>query len=235
MITLARGGGTALIAFADVGDLVAVENDGASVVSVTGPMDDQDDYAAVAEALCLVGSRTKASISVGKLVPFDEGLGGTAPLVAASLRILKRAPGPQPAPDVDVLGTNVFACLASRAATLSEGAVFTASLPALHAVLVHGGGKAGTDVGVDLPDAPTDWGTAREVAQWLRALPLDVEDELAEVIDELAMAPGCLMARPSAAGGTCYGLFPDRSTAEGAAAHLAKLHPAWWVEAATLT
>ena len=36
---------------------------------------------------------------------------------------------------------------------------------------------------------------------------------IADVLAALAAAPGCLLARMSGSGATCFGLFPDRVTA----------------------
>ncbi|MBV9250938.1 MAG: 4-(cytidine 5'-diphospho)-2-C-methyl-D-erythritol kinase, partial [Acetobacteraceae bacterium] len=45
--------------------------------------------------------------------------------------------------------------------------------------------------------------------------------------------PGCLIARMSGSGATCFGLFPDRSSAKQAAKALAGR--GWWCQAGSLT
>jgi 4-diphosphocytidyl-2-C-methyl-D-erythritol kinase len=45
---------------------------------------------------------------------------------------------------------------------------------------------------------------------------------------------GALLARLSGSGPTCFGLFPTRRMADGAAARIRGLQPAWWVAAAPL-
>ena len=52
----------------------------------------------------------------------------------------------------------------------------------------------------------------------------------AEVLARLAAAPGCLLARMSGSGGTCFGLFEDEAAAAGAAGAIARDDPAWWVQ-----
>jgi 4-diphosphocytidyl-2-C-methyl-D-erythritol kinase len=44
--------------------------------------------------------------------------------------------------------------------------------------------------------------------------------------------PGCLLARMSGSGGTCFGLFADEAIARAGAARIAAAEPAWWVVAA---
>jgi 4-diphosphocytidyl-2-C-methyl-D-erythritol kinase len=46
------------------------------------------------------------------------------------------------------------------------------------------------------------------------------------VLTALTSVPGCLLARMSGSGATCFGLFPDAPGAEAAAHALAR--PGWW-------
>ena len=45
----------------------------------------------------------------------------------------------------------------------------------------------------------------------------------------LTAQPGCLMARMSGSGATCFGLFADPLSANAAARTLQAAHPGWWV------
>jgi 4-diphosphocytidyl-2-C-methyl-D-erythritol kinase len=58
--------------------------------------------------------------------------------------------------------------------------------------------------------------------------------EIDQVLSALATRPGCLLARMSGSGATCFGLFADAASAEAAAAQLAADQPAWWLRAARL-
>jgi 4-diphosphocytidyl-2-C-methyl-D-erythritol kinase len=51
----------------------------------------------------------------------------------------------------------------------------------------------------------------------------------------LAAQPGCLFARMSGSGATCFGLFAARAEAEAAASALRDSHPGWWVAEALMT
>jgi 4-diphosphocytidyl-2-C-methyl-D-erythritol kinase len=61
---------------------------------------------------------------------------------------------------------------------------------------------------------------------------------LAPVIDAvlaaLAATPGCLLARLSGSGATCFGLYASAGAAEAAAAALRRAEPGWWVAAAPM-
>ena len=76
--------------------------------------------------------------------------------------------------------------------------------------------------------------TAADLATWLRLTRNDLEAPaltLAPVIGTtlraLSAQPGCLLARMSGSGATCFGLFETAALAEAAAARLAR--PGWWV------
>jgi 4-diphosphocytidyl-2-C-methyl-D-erythritol kinase len=79
---------------------------------------------------------------------------------------------------------------------------------------------------------------AAGLAAWLAGQRNDLEPPatalasvIAEVRAALASRPGCLLARMSGSGATCFGLFPDGATARAARDALAADHPEWWVAA----
>jgi 4-diphosphocytidyl-2-C-methyl-D-erythritol kinase len=49
---------------------------------------------------------------------------------------------------------------------------------------------------------------------------------IGSVLASLAAVPGCLLARMSGSGATCFGLFVDTEAAEAAARGLVR--PGWW-------
>jgi 4-diphosphocytidyl-2-C-methyl-D-erythritol kinase len=76
-----------------------------------------------------------------------------------------------------------------------------------------------------LPDAVA-------LADWLRPLGNDLQDAalslcaaIAEVLSAIAAQPGCLLARMSGSGATCFGIFPTPDHAKAAAK---ALPAAWW-------
>ncbi|MFO1061485.1 MAG: 4-(cytidine 5'-diphospho)-2-C-methyl-D-erythritol kinase [Dongiaceae bacterium] len=54
------------------------------------------------------------------------------------------------------------------------------------------------------------------------------------VLAALAATPGCLLARLSGSGATCFGLYAAAAAAEQAAAALRRAEPGWWVAAAPM-
>ena len=55
--------------------------------------------------------------------------------------------------------------------------------------------------------------------------------EIAAVLARLGRLPGCLLARMSGSGATCFALFANRATAEKARALVAAAEPRWWCAA----
>ena len=53
--------------------------------------------------------------------------------------------------------------------------------------------------------------------------------EIDRVLARLAAAPGCLLARMTGSGGTCFGLFADEAAAADAAGAIVRDRPGWWV------
>ena len=58
--------------------------------------------------------------------------------------------------------------------------------------------------------------------------------EIARVLQLLRGRRGCLLARMSGSGATCFGLFASRDTARAAARCLRSAQPSWWIRATTL-
>jgi 4-diphosphocytidyl-2-C-methyl-D-erythritol kinase len=88
--------------------------------------------------------------------------------------------------------------------------------------------------------APARWsdgiGETAELAARLRARRNDLTDAatvlmpvIGELLDRLAAQPGCLLARLSGSGATCFGLFSDEQAAAAAAGAIKQVRPDWWV------
>jgi 4-diphosphocytidyl-2-C-methyl-D-erythritol kinase len=67
----------------------------------------------------------------------------------------------------------------------------------------------------------------------LEAPAISLAPAVGRVLERLAGLPGCLLARMSGSGATCFGLFADFDAAEAAGASLDD-EPAWWRAATTL-
>jgi 4-diphosphocytidyl-2-C-methyl-D-erythritol kinase len=68
----------------------------------------------------------------------------------------------------------------------------------------------------------------------LYAPALKLMPEIDEIITALEQKDGCMLARMSGSGATCFGLFADEKSASAAADLLRARHPHWWIEASYL-
>lgn len=58
--------------------------------------------------------------------------------------------------------------------------------------------------------------------------------EIAQVIAAIDGTAGCLLARMSGSGATCFGLYENEMAAQAAASYLRARHAGWWIEASHL-
>jgi 4-diphosphocytidyl-2-C-methyl-D-erythritol kinase len=63
---------------------------------------------------------------------------------------------------------------------------------------------------------------------------ISVTPAIGDVLVALAALPGCVLARLSGSGATCFGLFADQGSARAAEASLQAAHSHWWVTAAPM-
>ncbi len=198
--------------------------------------------------------------ALDKRLPVAAGLGGGSSDAAAALRLLARAnrlpaDAPQLYEAARVTGADVPVCLDPRPRIMrgiGEKLSAPLELPSLPAVLVNPGVAVATkDVFAACKPtgdaAPLDAAVltgARGIAALIAALrghPNDLEapaitlaPAIAEVLQRLSAAGGCLLARMSGSGATCFGLFAEESAAHAARALLRQASPGWWVEACRL-
>jgi 4-diphosphocytidyl-2-C-methyl-D-erythritol kinase len=60
---------------------------------------------------------------------------------------------------------------------------------------------------------------------------IEIQPVIAKVLEGLRETKGCLLARMSGSGATCFGLYSSPRAAAAAARSLSAGHPAWWVKA----
>lgn len=243
-----------LVVFADLGDRIRVEAAERLSLSVTGPRaagvpaDATNLVWRAAEAL---GPGRGARITLEKHLPAAAGIGGGSSDAAAALRALATlwdVALPRAA-DVLALGADVPVCLDARAARMGgigERLDPVPALPEAGLVLVNPGTGVSTPAvfkalaqrnNPPLPD-PGPWADAAALAAWLRQTRNDLEaparalvPEIGAVLGAISTAPGCLLARMSGSGATCFGLFADRASAARAAQAIGGQNPGWWVKA----
>jgi 4-diphosphocytidyl-2-C-methyl-D-erythritol kinase len=198
-----------------------------------------------------------------KRIPVAAGLGGGSSDAAAALRLIMRvnriARDDRHVMDAArATGADVPVCLDPRPRVMRGiGEVLSAplDLPELPAVLVNPGVPVPTkDVFGKLGFAPgeqrsvaseIDAGRLKErgaLVDYLKSQPNDLEAPaialqpvIADVLGELARQNGCLLARMSGSGATCFGLFETEVAAESAGKALSGSHPTWWVAPTAFT
>jgi 4-diphosphocytidyl-2-C-methyl-D-erythritol kinase len=210
------------------------------------------------EAEALGHARAPVAIRLTKALPVASGIGGGSSDAAATLLALHELWGMALAPDRMLelglgLGSDVPACLYARSVAVTgrgeqvaDGPVF----PPLPVVLVNPGVAVATkDVfaglltrtGAALPRMPSSFRDSADAAAFLARTANDLEApalRLAPVIGHakaaLGVQPGCLLARMSGSGATCFGLFATNDEASAAAIAIKRSQPRWWVAATVL-
>ena len=260
-VTGRRGDGyhllDSIVVFAGAGDWLTLNASEALSLTVTGPRAagvPADRRNLIWRAAELFPPGPGAAITLDKHLPHAGGIGGGSADAAAALCGLSdlwglAMPG---AEAILSLGADVPVCVAGCPMRMSGiGEVLTPlpPLPPLWLVLVNAGVEVPTGAVFSalarrenpaLPALPTEgWADAAGFADWLCHTRNDLEPPahaqvpvIGDVLDRLAARPGCLMARMSGSGGTCFGLFGTESTAAEAAQAIAAAQPDWWVEAA---
>lgn len=237
-----------LVAFAGVGDVVALEA-GPLSLRIEGPF--AAGLPVSEDNLCLRAARlagADAAITLTKNLPVASGIGGGSADAAAVLRGLAQMGQALPS-RTERLGADVPVCLASGPARMQGGGEIVTPLPPLPAiplVLVNPGVAVSTAqvfAAMDRRDnpglstIPTFEGLAALTA-WLAGTRNDLEAPamtLAPVIGQVLRAlraTGAAFARMSGSGATCFGLYdsPDRARI---AANALKQH-GWWAVATEL-
>ena len=241
--------------FAGVGDVIRAEPADELALRVEGPFaagltgDAGNLVLQAARALArAAGLNAGASIVLEKRLPVASGLGGGSADAAATLRLLSRlwkaaVPPAELAGVAAELGADVPVCLLgepSRMSGAGELLGVAPVLPRFGIVLVNPGVAVSTAAVFTARDAgfseaavlPAHWPDAAAMAESLAALSNDLElpalimcPAIGDVLAWLRQQDGCLLARMSGSGATCFGLFAD---ADAAAAVAGTVREGWW-------
>jgi len=241
-----------LVVFTEIGDRLRFATAAELRLKVTGPMAagvPADRTNLVLRAAELMGGGG-ATITLEKHLPVAAGLGGGSSDAAAALRGLARlwARALPDAPSVARLGADLPVCLAPRPRRMGgigEDLAEVPQLPAFWLVLVNPGVALATPsvfaalndkTGRPMPQALPRCGSAAELATFLRMQRNDLEAPalrlapvIGAVLAALSAQSGCLMARMSGSGATCFGLFADPLHAAAAARAISAAERGWWV------
>jgi 4-diphosphocytidyl-2-C-methyl-D-erythritol kinase len=205
----------------------------------------------------LAGAPKGAAITLNKRLPVAAGIGGGSADAAAALIGLARLwrldlPARRLAEIGLALGADLPACLTGATCFvggIGERIERAPPLPKVHLVLVNPGtplptaavfreravaarddeASAAERLSTPMADALALAGLLAKRRNDLAAAATRLAPVIAEVLTELERRPGCLIARLSGSGATCFGLFADRGSAREAAAAIAVERPGWWV------
>jgi 4-diphosphocytidyl-2-C-methyl-D-erythritol kinase len=253
-----------LVVFAGIGDRLTFAPAPALSLELLGPFaaavpdDGANLVLRAAQALARRFDLTPgAAIRLEKSLPVAAGLGGGSADAAVSLQALaalwnrRLAPGEAMAVAAH-LGADVPVCLYGRPAFMGgagEQLQRAPPLPATWLVLVnpgapldtaqvyraHNGGFSQAALWTEVaPDAPALAEILAERRNDLETPARTLAPEIDRVLDSLGAEPGCLLARLSGSGATCFGLFAAWDDAVRAAERISERSPAWWVAAAPM-
>jgi 4-diphosphocytidyl-2-C-methyl-D-erythritol kinase len=195
-----------------------------------------------------------------KRLPVAAGLGGGSADAGAALRLLARLnrialDDRRLVRAARRVGADVPVCLdpkPRRMRGIGERLSAPLALPKLPAVLVNPGiavatrdvfAKLGLPIGATQrasaarPLPRTRDAVIRVVAAGrndLEAPAMSIAPAIADVLSALRGERGCLLARMSGSGATCFALFRSARSATAAARRIARKHPRWWVKATVL-
>ncbi len=248
-----------LVVFAAVGDRLEARPATALTLRLAGPfaaaLNGADNLVLkAARALQAAAAiAAGADITLHKELPVASGIGGGSADAAATLRLLARLwrieesallAGLAPS-----LGADVPVCLAGlpcRMSGIGEVLQPIADLPRLFLVLANPGRPLATKAvfarregafSAAAPPSPSG-AEAAAFAAYLATTRNDLEAPalallpvIGEVLAALRAQAGCLLARLSGSGATCFGVFAEKAAAEAAAGRLAAKHADWWLRA----
>jgi len=249
-----------LVCFAELGDELTIAPAADLSLSLEGPfapaLSGSDNL--VLRAARLIDPTLGAALHLNKQLPVAAGIGGGSADAAAALKGLSalwEKPLPSPAA-VLALGADLPVCLAGgpsfvggigealeAAPPLPPTALLLANprrpLPTVDVFRGYGRVSSGRF------SSPARWRHAPADAQSLAGLlsersndltqaAIALVPEIGDLLDAIARSPGCLLARMSGSGASCFGLFAAADTAAKAAAMLQVVSPNWWIRATTI-
>lgn len=244
-----------LVIFADIGDRLHLDAAPELSLRALGPYGHDVPPGAdnlVLRAAQLAGARDVA-ITLDKRLPVASGMGGGSADAAAVLRLLANARG-LALPDTPALmglGADLPVCMRApqpcRMQGLGEQVVPLRGVPDLTLLIVNPGVPLSTPAVFNalserrnppMPAELPEWPDTAAFCRWLAGMRNDLEGaacmllpEIRMLLDLLARQPGCLLARMTGSGATCFGIFAAPQNAADALGVLAR--PGWFAATAT--
>ena len=248
-----------LVVFADVGDRVRAKLAMKTTLEISGPYAGELENCegnlvlrAFKALSAYIGSTANIGLKLEKNLPVASGIGGGSADASAVIKALIKLW------DIHLderdlfglaldLGADVPACLVGKPTYMSGmGEILepVEKLPALPAVLVN--------PDIRIPTSAVFKGFSMRISEpgRINDMPGDIEGlvsilagrrndlydtandivpEIANVLSMLEATSGCLLARMSGSGATCFGIYGNDADAQVAAHMIGGIRPYWWV------
>ena len=246
-----------LVAFPEIGDEILVSPSNSINLKITGKskkeLNEKENL--ILKAIKLLKNRKMgADIHLIKDTPISAGLGGGSSNAAVTLKLLSKlwnVPLP-PINELVLLGADIPVCMdwrLQRMQGIGEKNSFVASPDSLWIVLLNNGDRVPTSTVFQglaqnefsgLVNVPR-LNEKNILIKFLKSTRNDLEKSaiknypaINDLINSLNLTSGCLVARMSGSGSTCFGLYEKKHEAEKAKKHLLNKFPNAWIKVAKI-
>ena len=246
-----------LVAFPEIGDEILVSPSNSINLKITGKskkeLNEKENL--ILKAIKLLKNRKMgADIHLIKETPISAGLGGGSSNAAVTLKLLSKlwnVPLP-PINELVLLGADIPVCMdwrLQRMQGIGEKNSFVVSPDSLWIVLLNNGDRVPTNTVFQsvtqnefsgLVNVPR-LNEKNILIKFLKSTGNDLEraaiknfPTINDLINSLNLTSGCLVARMSGSGSTCFGLYEKKDEAEKAKKHLLNKFPNAWIKVAKI-
>ena len=246
-----------LVAFPEIGDEILVSPSNSINLKITGKskkeLNEKENL--ILKAIKLLKNRKMgADIHLIKDTPISAGLGGGSSNAAVTLKLLSKlwnVPLP-PISELVLLGADIPVCMdwrLQRMQGIGEKNSFVVSPDFLWIVLLNNGDRVPTNTVFQsvtqnefsgLVNVPR-LNEKNILIKFLKSTGNDLEKSaiknypaINDLINSLNLTSGCLVARMSGSGSTCFGLYEKKDEAEKAKKHLLNKFPNAWIKVAKI-
>ena len=246
-----------LVAFPEIGDEILVSPSNSINLKITGKskkeLNEKENL--ILKAIKLLKNRKMgADIHLIKDTPISAGLGGGSSNAAVTLKLLSKlwnVPLP-PINELVLLGADIPVCMdwrLQRMQGIGEKNSFVVSPDFLWIVLLNNGDRVPTNTVFQsvtqnefsgLINVPR-LNEKNILIKFLKSTRNDLEKSaiknypaINDLINSLNLTSGCLVARMSGSGSTCFGLYEKKDEAEKAKKHLLNKFPNAWIKVAKI-
>jgi 4-diphosphocytidyl-2-C-methyl-D-erythritol kinase len=246
-----------LVAFPEIGDKILVSPSNSINLKITGKFKKElnEKENLILKAIKLLKNRKMgADIHLIKDTPISAGLGGGSSNAAVTLKLLSKlwnVPLP-PTNELVTIGADIPVCMdwrLQRMQGIGEKNSFVVSPDSLWIVLLNNGDRVPTSTVFQsvtqnefsgLVNVPK-LNEKNILIKFLKSTGNDLEKAaiknypaINDLINSLNLTSGCLVARMSGSGSTCFGLYEKKHEAEKAKKHLFNKFPNAWIKVAKI-